>query len=124
VVGPLPETFEGIPELQPDEVVVCSSLLPSAVPWLVGCKGVVTDHGGRLSHGAILARELGIPAVLGTGVATRLVRAGDLVWLDTRGGRVIRLDKEPSAGVIDDALDGASEGAPGGSFSGSGDPRG
>ena len=49
---------------------------------------VVTDIGGPLSHSSIVAREYGIPAVLGTGSATSRIRTGDLVTVDGDAGRV------------------------------------
>jgi pyruvate,water dikinase len=50
---------------------------------------VVTDIGGPLSHGSIVAREYGIPAVMGTGVATRRIHSGQMVTVDGSKGEVI-----------------------------------
>ncbi|WP_374754664.1 PEP-utilizing enzyme [Arthrobacter sp. AFG20] len=50
--------------------------------------GVVTDVGGPLSHSSIVAREYGIPAVLGTGVATQRVSSGRQVTVDGDAGTV------------------------------------
>jgi pyruvate,water dikinase len=50
--------------------------------------GIVTDVGGPLSHGSIVAREYGIPAVLGTGVATQRIRSGQMVTVDGSAGTV------------------------------------
>ena len=49
---------------------------------------VVTDVGGPLSHGSIVAREYGIPAVLGTGVATRRIQNGQVITVDGNAGTV------------------------------------
>jgi pyruvate,water dikinase len=49
---------------------------------------VVTDIGGPLSHGSIVAREYGIPAVMGTGVATKRIRTGQLITVDGSAGLV------------------------------------
>jgi pyruvate,water dikinase len=49
---------------------------------------VVTDIGGPLSHGSIVAREFGIPAVLGTGVATRRIQTGQRITVDGSAGAV------------------------------------
>ena len=54
--------------------------------------GVVTDIGGPLSHSSIVAREYGIPAVLGTAVATRLIHSGQLITVDGDAGVVRLLD--------------------------------
>jgi rifampicin phosphotransferase len=53
---------------------------------------VVTDVGGPLSHSSIVAREYDIPAVLGTGVATRRIRSGQSVQVDGDAGTVTLLD--------------------------------
>jgi pyruvate,water dikinase len=49
---------------------------------------VVTDIGGPLSHGSIVAREYGIPAVMGAGVATRRILNGQMVTVDGSNGTV------------------------------------
>jgi pyruvate,water dikinase len=50
---------------------------------------VVTDIGGPLSHGSIVAREYGIPAVMGTGVATKRIRSGQTITVDGSEGVVV-----------------------------------
>jgi phosphoenolpyruvate synthase/pyruvate phosphate dikinase len=58
--------------------------------------GVVTDIGGPLSHSSIVAREYGIPAVLGTAVATRRIHSGQMIKVDGDAGTVTLLDgKKP-----------------------------
>jgi rifampicin phosphotransferase len=54
---------------------------------------VVTDVGGPLSHSSIVAREYGIPAVLGTGVATRRIADGSQIRVDGDAGTVTLLDE-------------------------------
>ena len=83
---------------QPGEVLVASITTPAYTPLFAMAAGVVTDIGGVLSHGSIVAREYGIPAVLGTGSGTRLIRTGDEITLDGAAGTV-RLpvtDDQPS----------------------------
>ena len=75
---------------EPGEVLVASITTPAYTPLFAMAAGVVTDIGGVLSHGSIVAREYGIPAVLGTGSATRLIRTGDEVTVDGAAG-VVRL---------------------------------
>jgi pyruvate,water dikinase len=53
---------------------------------------VVTDVGGLMSHGSIVAREYGIPAVLGTGVATNRIQSGQIITVDGDAGTVTLLD--------------------------------
>ena len=52
---------------------------------------IVTDEGGLTSHAAIVSRELGIPCILGTKVATKVLKDGDLVEVDAEKGVVRRL---------------------------------
>jgi len=49
---------------------------------------VVTDIGGPLSHGSIVAREFGIPAVMGTGVATKRIQSGQTITVDGNAGTI------------------------------------
>jgi pyruvate, water dikinase len=65
-----------------------------APDWLVHLKqatGLVTEQGGMTSHGAIVARELGIPAVVGATDAMRLIQSGDVVLLDGDRGELYRV---------------------------------
>lgn len=80
-----PEDFASF---QSGEVLVASITTPAYTPLFAMAAGVVTDIGGVLSHGSIVAREYGIPAVLGTGSATRLIRTGDLIVVDGAAGKV------------------------------------
>ena len=75
---------------------MCPTLLPGSVPFLVGARGVVTDHGGPLSHAALLVQELSVPAVLGTRQATTRIRPGDRLELDLDHGVVTILEPSPT----------------------------
>ena len=57
---------------------------------------IVTNRGGRTCHAAIVARELGIPAIVGTDAATRLIRTGDMISVSCAEGDVGRPMKAPS----------------------------
>jgi pyruvate, water dikinase len=72
--------------------LVAPSIVPSWITWLKHVAGIVTDHGGITSHGAILARELGIPAVVGVGNATRQLQTGDALFIDGDRGVVQQVD--------------------------------
>jgi pyruvate,water dikinase len=72
-------------------VLVAPAILPSLGALLPGAAGLVTDHGGALSHGATLAREYGVPAVLGTGGATAALEDGEYLIVDGDSGRVYRV---------------------------------
>jgi len=81
----------GIPRnLKENSVIVADDLAPSDTVSLDTTKvsGIVLDKGGRTSHTAILARSLGIPAVVGTSKATRIIHTGDLVAVDGEKGEV------------------------------------
>jgi len=79
--------------LQPGEVLVASITTPAWTSLFTLAAAVVTDVGGPLSHSSIVAREYGIPAVLGTGVATRRIPDGARVRVDGDAGTVTLLDE-------------------------------
>jgi phosphohistidine swiveling domain-containing protein len=79
-------------ELQPGEVLVASITTPAWTSLFARAGAVVTDIGGPLSHSSIVAREYGIPAVLGTAVATRRIADGQLITVDGDQGRVYLAD--------------------------------
>ena len=74
--------------LQPGEVLVTTVTNVGWTPLFPRAAAVVTDVGAPLSHAAIVARELGIPAVIGCGNATMRLRTGDLVRVDGTAGTV------------------------------------
>lgn len=81
------------PTVLPDDaILVAPALVPSLTPLLATARALVTDHGGALSHGATLAREYGVPAVLGVGHATSLPDGAEL-WVDGDAGRVYVLGR-------------------------------
>lgn len=59
------------------------------------CSGVITEVGGLISHGAVVAREYGLPSVLGIPNVTRILEDGEEIILDADEGAIIRLDKSP-----------------------------
>jgi pyruvate,water dikinase len=65
---------------------------PSWGPIFGKIKGAVSDIGGAMSHAAIVAREYGMPAVVGTGQATRRIRTGQRLRVDGDRGLVQILD--------------------------------
>ncbi|MGI9621419.1 MAG: phosphoenolpyruvate synthase, partial [Acidimicrobiales bacterium] len=67
-------------------VLVTSTTDPDWVPIMKRAAAIVTDHGGRTSHAAIVSRELGVPAVVGTGHATEILHDGQLVTVSCAGG--------------------------------------
>ena len=69
-------------------ILVAKLTTPAWTPLFAMAGGIVTDIGGPLSHGSIVAREYGIPAVLGTGVATRWIANGQTITVDGTQGIV------------------------------------
>jgi len=67
-------------------ILVAEQTDPDWVPLMKRAAGLVTDHGGRTSHAAIVSRELGLPAVIGTGDATRVLKDGQDVTVSCGEG--------------------------------------
>jgi len=84
-----PEDFG---KMRPGEVLVAGITTPAWTSLFAMSSAVVTDVGGPMSHSSIVAREYGIPAVLGTGVATRRIRSEQIVRVDGDAGTVTLLD--------------------------------
>ena len=74
--------------LGPGDILVAETTAPPWTPLFATAAAVVTDTGGILSHCAVVAREYGIPAVVGTGAATTLLVDGQLVEVDGDAGTV------------------------------------
>lgn len=83
-------------QMQPGDVLVASITTPAWTSLFAMASGVVTDIGGPLSHSSIVAREYGIPAVLGTAVATRRIHSGQMIKVDGDAGTVTLLDGKTS----------------------------
>jgi rifampicin phosphotransferase len=79
-------------QMRPGEVLVAAITTPAWTSLFAMASAVVTDVGGPLSHSSIVAREYGIPAVLGTGVATRRIRSEQNIRVDGDAGTVTLLD--------------------------------
>jgi len=77
-----------IAEIKDGSILICPITSPNWGPIFTRIKAIVTDIGGMMSHAAIIAREYGIPAVVGTGYATRSIKSGDVVRVDGNEGRV------------------------------------
>jgi len=87
---------------QQGEILVTKMTDPDWVPIMKMASAIVTDEGGRTSHAAIVSRELGIPAVVGTGNATKVIQNGQEITVDaTRGiiyeGKVVQEEGEKSS---------------------------
>ncbi|HVX00347.1 MAG TPA: phosphoenolpyruvate synthase, partial [Candidatus Babeliaceae bacterium] len=72
--------------LKPDDIIVTKMTDPDWLPLLKQANGIITDQGGRTCHAAIVARELGIPAVVGTMQGTRYLTNGQAITIDCSSG--------------------------------------
>ena len=86
-------------QMQPGDVLVAAITTPAWTPLFALASAVVTDIGGPMSHGSIVAREYGIPAVLGTGVATKRIVSGQQIRVDGDAGTVTLLDEVGARGA-------------------------
>jgi pyruvate,water dikinase len=84
--------------LEPGEVLVAAVLDAAYAPLLAVAAGALAEVGGLLSHGSVVARELGVPCVVDVTGATEIIATGDRVAVDGDAGRVTRLPREGAAG--------------------------
>jgi pyruvate,water dikinase len=82
-----------IGQVRDGEILVCPVTAPSWGPVFGKIRAAVSDIGGTMSHAAIVAREYGMPAVVGTGTATKRIRTGQRVRVDGDRGVVTILDE-------------------------------
>ena len=79
--------------LKPGEILVAPHTDPGWTPLFLICRGIVTEIGGFLSHGATVAREYGIPCVVNVPEATTRINTGDLIRVDGTKGLVTKIDE-------------------------------
>jgi len=75
------------------EILVAPFTDPGWTPLFVHAGGVVTEIGGLMTHGSVIAREYGLPAVVGVDGATRRIKTGQRIRVDGDRGRVMLLDE-------------------------------
>jgi pyruvate,water dikinase len=85
------EDVSKIGEFQKGEVLVTRMTDPDWVPIMRIASAIITDEGGRTCHAAIIGRELGIPAIVGAGSATKVLKTGQEVTVDCTSGSVGRI---------------------------------
>ncbi|CAI2354403.1 unnamed protein product [Caenorhabditis sp. 36 PRJEB53466] len=86
------KTLEEAKETKPGEVLITKYTDICWSPFFPIISGIVTEIGGLLSHGAVVAREYGLPSLIAVGNATHHFKTGDLVELDSVKGTISRLD--------------------------------
>ena len=80
-------------QINPGEILVAPFTDPAWTPYFIPAAGIVMDQGGLLSHGSIIAREYGIPAVVNVGPATRIIKTGQVLHVDANQGLVTLVDE-------------------------------
>lgn len=84
--------YDQVETLETGKILVTPSTLPKYNQVYTRAKGIITNEGGILAHAAILCREFKIPGIIGTKIATNVLKTGDMVELDTEKG-VIKIIK-------------------------------
>jgi pyruvate,water dikinase len=79
-------------QLAPGEILVCPGTDPAWTPLFLVAGGLVMEVGGLMTHGSVVAREYGIPAVVGVSQATSRLKTGQRVRVDGSSGRVKLLE--------------------------------
>jgi phosphohistidine swiveling domain-containing protein len=77
-----------ISKVEPGDILVCGGTTTEWTPVFGIISGCVCDTGGSLTHAAIVSREYGIPCVVGTAIATQVIKTGDRIRVDGRAGTV------------------------------------
>ena len=80
-----------IPKMKKGDILVSIATDPDIVPAMKLAGAIVTEQGGITSHAAIVSRELGIPCVIGTKIATKIFKDGDLVEVNATTGTIKKL---------------------------------
>ncbi|ACK70402.1 PEP-utilising protein mobile region [Gloeothece citriformis PCC 7424] len=84
----LTETNSSLKTIPEGHILVAKSIVPDWLPWIKKTVGIIAEEGGITSHAAIIARELGIPAIVGAKGATQLLKTGKSIQLDGDQGTI------------------------------------
>ncbi|HIH39056.1 hypothetical protein J4460_08105 [Candidatus Woesearchaeota archaeon] len=85
---------ERMSEFKDGEILVTYMTTMEFTPLFGKAAGIITDEGGLSSHAAIISREFGLPCIVGTTIATRNLRTGDIIELNASEGKITILDEE------------------------------
>ena len=80
-------------QLLPGEILVCPGTDPSWTPLFLTAGGLVMEVGGMMTHGAVVAREYGIPAIVGVNQATQRLKTGQCIRIDGSSGMIFLLSE-------------------------------
>jgi pyruvate,water dikinase len=97
-------TVDDFDDVADGDVLVCQMTNPAWVVLFTKIAGLVTDTGGTTSHPAVLSREFGIPAVVGTSVATKRIRTGDRIRVNGSTGTVEVLESAGGSKVAEPGI--------------------
>jgi phosphohistidine swiveling domain-containing protein len=86
-------SVEDMVKVKDGDVIVSINTNPSLMPAIILCSAIVTDEGGIMCHASVVARELKKPCIIGTKIATKVLKDGDLVEVDAEKGVVTILKK-------------------------------
>jgi pyruvate,water dikinase len=78
--------------IQKGEILITSMTTPDFITAMKRAAAVVTNEGGVLCHAAIVSRELGVPCIVGTRIATKVFKTGDLIEVDGNLGVVRKVE--------------------------------
>lgn len=84
---------EEMNKMSQGDIMVAHATFPGLVPAMKKASAIVTDEGGLACHAAIVSRELGVPCIVGTKIATKILKDGDIVEVDANKGEVKILTK-------------------------------
>ncbi len=80
-------------QLTPGEILVCPGTDPAWTPLFMAAGGLITEVGGMMTHGSVVAREYGIPAVVGVHQATTRLKDGQRIRVDGTAGKIVVLEE-------------------------------
>jgi rifampicin phosphotransferase len=80
-------------QLTPGEILVCPGTDPAWTPLFMAASGLITEVGGMMTHGSVVAREYGIPAVVGVHQATTRLKDGQRIRIDGTAGKIMILEE-------------------------------
>ena len=85
------ENSDRPPKVEKNKILVAKLISPKLLPHILVSRAVVTDEGGLASHAAIVSRELKKICIVGTKIATKVLKDGDMVWVDANNGFVQKI---------------------------------
>lgn len=87
------KTSSNVKDFKKGDIIITGMTTPDFVPLIKKCSAIITDEGGITCHAAIVSRELKKPCIIGTKIATQVLKDGDLVEVDADNG-VVKIIKK------------------------------